>query len=72
MELITQGKLQSLRNVTLKCDRDYRYNKVCQYIKDLEEEDNIIALPTIDQDHLIYLRLQKAKIEAEEMGDMEE
>ena len=69
MELIIQRKLEELRNQTLEYDVDYRYYKVCSLIKTLEEEDNIIALPSVDQKQLIYLRELKAKIEAEEIRE---
>lgn len=64
MELITQTKIQSLRDKVLKYDIGYRYQKVSRYIEDLEYENNILVLPNIDQEQLKRLKALKAKIEA--------
>lgn len=66
MELIIQSKVQSLRDETLKYDMGYRYQKISRHIEDLEDENNILVLPTVDQEQLVYLKTLKAKIEAEE------
>lgn len=67
MELITQSKVQSLRDKVPKYNTEYRYYKLCIDIKDLEDENNILLLPTIDQERLVYLKVLKAKMEAEEI-----
>lgn len=67
MELITQTKLQPLRDTIPKYDISYRYQKVSRYIKDLEYENNMLVLPSIDQEQLKRLKALKAKIEAEEI-----
>jgi hypothetical protein len=67
MELITQTKLQSLRDTIQKYDIGYRYQKVSRYIEDLEYENNMLTLPTIDQEQLKRLKVLKAKIEAKEI-----
>lgn len=66
MELITKSKLQSLRDETQEYDIAYRYRKICQHIKTLEEENNILVLPSVDQEHLLCLRVIKAKMEAKD------
>jgi hypothetical protein len=69
MELITQTKLQSLRDKTPKYDIGYRYQKVSRYIGDLEYEYNMLVLPNIDQEQLERLKALKAKIEVEEIRE---
>jgi hypothetical protein len=64
MELITQTKLQSLRDTIPKYDISCRYQKVSRYIEDLEYENNMLVLPSIDQEQLKRLKALKAKIEA--------
>jgi hypothetical protein len=59
-----------LRSETPEYDIAYRYHKLCSGIKDLEEENDILVLPSVDREHLIYLRELKAKIEAEEIGEV--
>ena len=72
MELITQTKLQSLRDTIPKYDIGYRYQKVSRYIEDLEYENNMLVLPSIDQEQLKRLKALKAKIEAEEIREVKE
>ena len=66
MELITQTKLQPLRDTIPKYDIGYRYQKVSRYIEDLEYENNMLVLPSIDQEQLKRLKALKVKIEAAE------
>lgn len=70
MELITKSKLQLLRDLTPKYDIAYRYHKLCSAIKDMVEENNMLVLPSVDREHLVYLRVQKAKIETEELREV--
>jgi hypothetical protein len=68
MELITQRKLHSLRDKVLKYDIGYRYQKVCQYIEELEYENNMLVLPNTDIEQLKRLKALKAKMEALDKG----
>ena len=70
MELITQTKLQPLRDTIPKYDIGYRYQKVSRYIEDLEYENNMLVLPSIDQEQLKRLKALKAKIEAAEIREV--